>query len=134
MSRVTVDAEKAIELLNEIRREVNERIDALGRFLARGLTTESPAPARQRKAEKASTAAMPVSVSVSDINWLTKDKKVARPDAAWSWAYGYDREGFIRPETEALIQEIEKYGKVTVGGFEFSLSGRDMNLLSRKKV
>jgi len=132
--RVTVDADEVVKLLNEIRREFNKRIDELGNFLASGLTTEPPSPARQRKVEKASTSAMPVSVNVSGINWLTKDKEPASPNAAWSWAYGYDIEGAIRPETEALIQEILKYGKVTVGGFEYSLSGRDMNLLGRKKV
>lgn len=128
--KIVVNADELLKLVDKVRGSLDE----LSNFLARGLTTEKPTPARQRKAEKASTSAMPVSVKVSGINWLTKDKKPASPDAAWSWAYGYDREGFIRPETEALIQEIEKYGKVTVGGFEFSLSGRDMNLLSRKKV
>ena len=132
--KVVVDADRANELLDEIRREFIERIDNLGRFLAAGMTTKSPAPARQRRTEKASTSAMPVSVNVSGINWLTKDKEVASPNAAWSWAYGYDIKGEIRPETQALIQEILKYGKVTTGGFEFSLSGRDMNLLSRKKL
>lgn len=47
--KVVVDADRATELLDEIRKTVNEQIDTFGRFLATGLTTEPPTPTRKHK-------------------------------------------------------------------------------------
>ena len=134
--RVTVDADKVVELLNEIRREVNEKIDNLGRFLAAGLTTETPPPNRQRKAEKTSQV-QPFELRGFDIDavdWKTKDSSPTGRNEGWAWAFSTDVEGYVLPETSELVQACEQYGEVLVGPYLIKIGGRDKNLLNRRTL
>ena len=133
---VTVDADRAAELLAELRREVNVKIDNFGRFLAAGMVTKASVPARRRPAEKASKEepAMVLELDISGIEWQTKAKQPAGPDDPWNWAFGYNRDGTVRRETNQLVQAILQYGTVRIGQYEFSLGGRDNNLLNRRRV
>jgi len=114
---VTVDAEW---LLN--------RLDALDRAIA---------DIRKKAAEGAFQPARPASpagINLNLLEWKTKGSQPARDDDPWAWAFAYDQEGFLLDAARQLVQEIERYEKVEVGGYEITLSGRDKNLLSRKKI
>ena len=135
--KVVVDADRVIELLDEIRKEVNEKIDNLGCFLAASLTTETPAPAHQRKMAKASKG-QPFELEGFDIDrieWKAKGCDPAGPNAIWCWGFSTDRDGVILDEARPLVKAIERYGpEVVVGDYILTLSGRDGNLLSRRRI
>lgn len=111
---VTIDAEW---LLN--------RIESIERGIA---------DIRKAAAEGVHRAASPSGINIHALEWKTKGSQPARDDDAWAWAFAYNYEGGLLPAAEQLIQEIERYGKVEVSGFEITLSGRDKKLLSRKKL
>ena len=74
------------------------------------------------------------SINVMDIPWLKKGSEPASPYDPWAWAFAYDFDGNVFPETEELLEAIKRDGKVRVDGYEISLGGRDKNLLNRKKL
>ena len=74
------------------------------------------------------------SINVMDIPWLKKGSEPASPYDPWAWAFAYDFDGDVFPETEELLEAIKRDGKVQVDGYEISLGGRDKNLLNRKKL
>jgi len=134
--KVVVDANRATELLDEIRKTVNEQIDTFGRFLATGLTTEPPTPTRKHKAEKASMRQFfeLEGFDINAVNWKTKNSDPAGPDTPWAWAFGTDVEGHILPETAELVQACRQYGEVLVGSYLIKIGGRNGNLLNRRRV
>lgn len=134
--KVIVDADRARELLDEIRKSVNEKIDDFGRFLTAGLTAGPPTPTRQRKAEKASTGQFfeLEAFDINAVNWKTKNSDPAGPDMPWSWAFSTDVEGHVLPETAELVQACKRYGEVRVGSYIVKLGGRDGNLLNRRRA
>ena len=131
--RVMVDADELIKRIDAIR----VSLDDLSNFLARGLTTETPTPSRQRKAEEASQEP-PFELRGFDldrIKWKAKGGELAEPDSHWSWAFSTDRNGFVLDETRPLVEAIERYGpEVVVGDYILKMSGRDGNLLSRRRL
>lgn len=73
-------------------------------------------------------------IDLTKIDWKDKYSEPASAGDPWAWAFGYDQDGTYRPESKALVQAIEQYGKMVIDGFEMTLSGRDGKLLNRKKV
>lgn len=76
----------------------------------------------------------PAGININLIEWKTKGNEPAREDDSWAWAFSRTHDGVIRDETRQLVGEIERYGKVEVGGYVITLGGRDKRLLSRNKV
>lgn len=74
------------------------------------------------------------SVNVLDIPWLKKGSEPASPGDPWAWAFAFDMDGQVLPETEELLEALERDGKVQIDGYEISLGGHDKNLLNRKKL
>ncbi len=78
--------------------------------------------------------ASPTGINIHALEWKTKGSQPARDDDAWAWAFAYDQDGVLMDAARQLVDELERYGKVEVDGYEITLSGRDKNLLSRKKL
>ena len=132
--KVTVDADRYLELLDELS-ALEGRLRALG---SEGFnvskTTQPSSPASKKKAEE---KAMDLDIDVSGIEWKKSNRDgggPAGPDAGWAWAFGYTQDGGILPGAVQLIQAMERYGTVKIGGFEYSLGGRDKRLLNRKRA
>lgn len=89
---------------------------------------------RQEAAQGVHRTASPSGINLHLLEWKTKDSQPASEDAPWAWAFAYDQDGVLMDAARQLMQEIERYGKVEVSGYELTLSGRDKNLLSRKKI
>lgn len=73
-------------------------------------------------------------IDITKIDWKGKGSIPVHASADWSWAFAYEQEGGYKPESKALVQAIEQTGKVEIDGYEMTLSGRDNNLLNRKKT
>lgn len=73
-------------------------------------------------------------IDITQIEWLKKGSEPASPGDPWAWAFGYNEDGNYLPESETLVRAIEQSGKVEIDGYEMILSGRDNNLLNRKKI
>ena len=124
MSRVTVDADEVIELLNEIRREINEKIDDLGRFLARGMVTE---PSKGTPRQEPETG-----IGVPTDGWTSYETKEEAGAYVDGWRFASDRDGKVYPEVEALVDRIYESGKVERGSFTYKLS-KDGKFLQRRR-
>jgi len=111
---VEVDGEFLLNRLEAIERSVNDirKAVALGVF----------------------QPASPAGINIHLLDWRNKENLPASESDSWAWAFAYTYEGGLRDEAHQLVQEIERYDKVEVGGYEITLSGRDKKLLSRKKI
>jgi len=89
---------------------------------------------RQLCSEGFTTRPIPTDIDITAIKWMKKGKQPAGPGDKWAWAFAYDRNGHILPETRQLVEAINRYGKVEVDGFEITLGGRDGKLLNRRKI
>jgi len=141
--RVVVDADELLERIDAVRGSLDE----LSSFLAKGLTTETSRPERRarapptqewrKKAEKTSTE-QPFELRGFDVNrlkWKAKGGELVGPDSGWAWAFSMDRDGFVLDEARPLVEAIERYGpEVVVGDYILKMSGRDGNLLSRRRL
>ena len=72
-------------------------------------------------------------IDLTKIDWLKKGSEPASAGDSWAWAFAYEQDGTYKPESKALVQAIEQYGKVEMDGYVMTLGGRDGNLLNRKK-
>ncbi|GAH84336.1 unnamed protein product, partial [marine sediment metagenome] len=111
---VTVDAEWLIT-----------RLDAVDRAMA---------DIRKAAAEGVHRTASPSGININLLDWKNKYNDPARDDDAWAWAFSRNYEGGLLPAAEQLVQEIERYGKVEIDGYELTLGGKDKTLLNRKKL
>jgi hypothetical protein len=73
-------------------------------------------------------------IDIYAIDWMKKDREKANPEDSWVWAFAYDMDGKLRPETKYLVQYIQQYGEAEIDGFKITLSGSDEKLLNRKKL
>ena len=89
---------------------------------------------RSAAADGVFTTPVTAGIDLTQINWLKKGSLPADPGDPWAWAFAYDEDSDILPETDALVSVIERDGKALIDGYEITLSGRDNNLLSRKKA
>jgi len=131
--QIVVDADELLKRVDKVRGSLDE----LSGFLARGMTTEPPAPTRQRKAEKASEGQLFElrDFDIDRIAWKVKGGDPAGPESSWCWAFSTDVEGFVHDETRPLLEAIDRYGpEVVVGKYAVKLSGKDKNLLSRRRL
>lgn len=131
--KIVVDADELLKRIDRVRGSLDE----LSTFLVRGLTTKPPVPAHQRKMAKASKG-QPFELEGFDINrieWKVKGGDPAGPESIWCWAFSTDVEGFVHDEARPLLEAIDRYGpEVVVGEYAVKLSGRDNNLLSRRRI
>lgn len=112
--RVTVDGEWLLNRLEAVERAINDIRGAI--------------------AKNVGQPSSPAGINLNLIDWKKKGSEPARPEDPWAWAFAYDQDGPLRDETRQLVQEIERYGKVEVSGYEITLGGRDKRLLNRKKL
>ena len=70
-------------------------------------------------------------IDVQEITWYLKGMKPATPDSEWAFSFPRDTEGNLNPETMVLVGEIQEFGKVRIGKYEYSLS-KDDQFLNRK--
>ena len=134
--QVVLDAEEYIAILDRLH-ALEDELRKLGHkgFTTSVTTTRPPSPALRKKKEK--TAAMVLDIDISGIEWKRSNRDGGGPAElgdGWNWAFGFTKDGGILPENVKLIQALEMYGKVRVGDFEISLSGRDGSLLNRKRL
>lgn len=111
---VTIDAEWLINRLNALDRTI--------------------ADLRKAAAEGVHRTASPSGINIHALGWKNKYSDPAHDDNAWAWAFSRDREGQVLDAARQLLQEIERYGKVEVDGYEITLGGKDKTLLNRKKL
>jgi len=71
---------------------------------------------------------------LNGIDWRTRDGEPVSPEDEGAWAFAYTREGELKSEARELVEAIQRYGPVKIGGFEVKLGGRDSKLLNRRKV
>jgi hypothetical protein len=126
---VTFDAEEYLELLDEFV-DLEKRLRSLGSQGFSSVKTTRPA----NKPKEYDTPAMVVHIDIRGVEWKTKDRQPAEPSDGWAWAFGYNKDGTIRRETNQLVQAVLQYGTVRIGQYEINLGGRDGNLLNRRKV
>ena len=81
-----------------------------------------------------SPAASPAGINIHDIDWRDKNSDEVGPEVSWAWAFAFNQNGTYKPESKALVQEIERYEKVEIDGYELTISGNDKNFLNRKKI
>lgn len=111
---VTIDAELLLNHLEAIERAVND--------------------IRSMAAQGIDQPASPAGININVIDWRDRNSDIVGPDAKWAWAFTYNENGILQDETRQLVEEIGRYGKVEVSGYEITLSGRDGKLLNRKKL
>jgi len=94
----------------------------------------APAKTPTRVPAKAPSTAEPMAldIDISGIDWMQKNMELVGLDASWAWAFGYDQDGDVKPETEQLVEAIQQYGNVKVGKHMIGLGGNDNTLLQRK--
>jgi len=125
---VTINAEWLIARLEALEATIQQiRVEA-----SQGVLKQPSPFTRVEPRPPSATSAHGINLNL--IEWKIKGSAPATEHSPWAWAFVNDVEGNIRDETRQLVQEIERYGKVTVDGFEITRSGRDGNLLSRKKI
>ena len=73
-------------------------------------------------------------IDLTKIDWMGKGSVPVSTGDPWAWAFAYEQDGEYKPESKALVQRIEQYGKVEMDGYEMTLGGRDKRLLNRKKL
>jgi len=114
MPELRLDGESLLKQIEIIEAHLNEirRMSAMG---------SAPAPSVQ-------------GIDLTKIEWKGKGSVPASTGDPWAWAFAYDQDGVYKPESKALVQRIEQYGKVEMDGYEMTLSGRDKRLLNRKKL
>ena len=145
MIEVTPKGDKVSMPAKEFLAFVDELADLERRMRARGLAGfngsgkgKTPKPAKQSKPkENDQPAAMTVDLDISGIEWKKSNRDgggPAGPNDGWAWAFAFTKDGEILRETVQLLQALEQYGTVRVGQYEITLSGRDKNLLNRKKL
>jgi hypothetical protein len=130
---VVVNADELLRQLDKVRRS----LDDLSSFLSTGMTTKPPSTERQLRSEKVSQV-KPFELKGFDIDavdWKLKGGSPAGPESPWCWGFSTDRDGVILDEARPLVEAIERYGpEVVVGDYVLTLSGRDGNLLSRRRI
>jgi len=119
MPEIRLDGEKLLRHILIIEGELNE----IRREAAMGAPKASSAPAPRIQG-----------VDLTQIEWKGKGSVPVDTGAPWAWAFAYDYDGDYIPESRTLVQRIEQYGPVEIDGYEMTLSGRDKNLLNRKKI
>ena len=112
--KVVLDPDQYLKLLDTLQKP----LDALRTLGAEGFTSGGG----------------PADVDIDGINWMKKGRKPAAPTDNWAWAFAYDRDGKVLPETRELVELLRKSKKVRVGDYEITLGGRDGNLLNRRLV
>lgn len=88
---------------------------------------------RERPSEPERGEPMSVSVDLSKITWMQRDRKVVSASAQWGWAFGFDRDGAVLPETKEVVELLERYGEIEVDGHIVKFSGDKGNLISKSK-
>lgn len=111
-------------------------VEVDGEFLLNRLESieRSCADIRKAVAQGVFQPASPAGININVIDWRTKENEPAREGDPWSWAHAYHLNGPIKDEARQLVEEIERTGKVVIGEYELTLSGRDKMLLSRTKI
>lgn len=132
---ITLDADEYLRLLDELI-DLETRLRSVG--LA-GFNSEKPTqrPKPSMRGPSDESEAMRLDIDISGIQWRLSNRDgggPAGPDAGWCWAFSTTRDGGILREVMQLIQAIEQYGRVRIGQYEITLSGRDKRLLNRKKL
>ena len=113
MPEIRLDGESLLKCIEVIEAQLNQirRMAAMSR---------APAPSAQ-------------GIDLTMIEWRGKGSVIVPASVKWAWAFAYEQEGTYKPESKALVQRIEQYGKVEMDGYEMTLGGRDNRLLNRKK-
>jgi len=109
---------------------VIEAIDRLAKAIqTQPVSTVAPTPKKDEPME--------VNIDISRINWK-KSKRAGGGTASeydsWAWAFAYDRQGNLLPESKDLFEATQHYGSVRIGDFVVTLGGDKKNLLNRKKI
>ncbi len=133
---VTLDGEWLLARIQQIEYILDEiRVKAADEAFAKGPRQDRDTPRpRTKDGTPISPSPRAGTINTSGIEWKLKGSEPADFNAPWAWAFAYDEDGYIRPETEAIVNELMHVEKVQVGDYEITLSGRDKNLLSRKKI
>jgi len=128
---VTINAEWLIARLEALEATIQQI-----RYEASQGVLKQPSPfTRVKPRPPSATAAHGININL--IDWKRSNKAgggSAGPGDGWAWAFAYSQDGKLLDEAVQLVQEIERYEKVEVDGFEITLGGRDKNLLNRKKI
>ena len=113
MVEIRLDGESLLKRIEAIEEQLNEirRMSAMG---------SAPAPSVQ-------------GIDLTKIEWKGKGSVPASTGDPWAWAFAYNVDGDYIDKSRALVMAIEQNGKVTMDGYEMTLSGRDNRLLNRKK-
>ena len=81
-----------------------------------------------------STKPTEATIDLSKIGWKVKGGVAASSSDPWAWAFAYNQDDTMKPETSELVEAIKQHGSIQVSGFEIKLGGRDGNLLNRRKL
>lgn len=111
---VTIDGELFLNRIEAIERAIND----IRRAAAQGIGQPGS----------------PAGINLHLLDWKIKDSKPASEADPWAWAFAYTRDGDLLDAARQLVQEIQRYGKVEVSGYEVTLGGRDKRLLNRNKI
>jgi len=135
-STVTLDGEWLLARIQEIEYILDRiRAEAADGAFAKGPRQDRDKPrARTRDGTPVFPSPRAGTINTSGIEWKLKGSEPADFNAPWAWVFAYDKDGYVLPETEAIVNELMHTEKVQVGDYEITLSGRDKNLLSRKKI
>ncbi len=132
-AKVTIDGEWLLAKFQEIEYIIDE-IRARcgdGAFVAGADQTRPDPRTRTQDGTPIFPAPRAAIGDLSEIEWKIKGSEPARVNDSWAWAFAYESNGDYRPESRDLVMAIEAAGKIKVGIYEITLSGRDKNLLSR---
>ena len=83
--------------------------------------------------EKNQTASL-TEADIADIPFYIKGMKPAPTDAEYKFPFSRDRNGEFYEYTKQLYRDINLYGSVKIGQYEFKIGGKDGNLISGKLV
>ena len=131
---VTIDGEWLLARIQQIEYIIDDvrAACASGAFMVGADQTKPSSKRRTQDGIPVSPRTTNALFDISEIEWKTKGSEPARVDDSWAWAFAYDRDGIVLPETQAILTELLHKDKVQVGIYEITLSGQDKKLLSRK--
>ena len=105
--KVVIDVDRVVAALDALDNAVAD----LRIVLTEGFTAEVQPTKHAPSTRPASSKPMPVTIDISRIEWMGKNREKVGTDASWAWAFAYDRDGDVMPETAELLRTLERYGK-----------------------
>ena len=95
---------------------------------------ESQNPRTTLPSQKSNTKANLTEADLEDIKWFIKGMKPAPEDTVFKFTFAKNLNEELIEAIKPLYREIQLYGSVTIGPYEYKISGKEGSLISARLV